>query len=77
MAAVLWEGARRSLLWYFANLSLVNVVYGSFATVIIVLLGMELAAGIVLLGAQVIAELEASERAGVPWHVDPRATPEG
>ena len=28
-AALLWEGVRYGLLWYFTNLSLVNVVYGS------------------------------------------------
>jgi len=38
--------------------SLVNVVYGSLATVVIVLLTLETAAIILLLGAQVIAELE-------------------
>ncbi len=57
-AAVLWELMRRLLVWYFVNLSVVNVVYGTFATVIIVLLSMEIAAVILLLGAQVIAEYE-------------------
>ena len=45
-------------MWYFANLSMMNVVYGSLATAIIVLLTLEVAALILLLGAQVIAELE-------------------
>ena len=57
-AACLWELTRRFLVWYFTNVSLVNVVYGSFATVVIVLLTLETAAIIVLIGAQVIAELE-------------------
>jgi YihY family inner membrane protein len=60
-AAVLWELMRRLLVWYFAQISVVNVVYGTFATVIIVLLTMEIAAVILLLGAQVIAEYERIE----------------
>jgi YihY family inner membrane protein len=57
-ATLLWEIVRHVLVWYFANLSMVNVVYGSLATTVIVLLTLEAAALIVLLGAQVIAELE-------------------
>jgi len=57
-AALLWEITRHILVWYFSTLSLVNVVYGAFATVIIILLSLEAAAIIVLLGAQVIAEYE-------------------
>ncbi len=57
-AALLWEITRHFLLWYFSTLSLVNVVYGTFATTIIALLSLEAAAVIVLLGAQVIAEYE-------------------
>lgn len=57
-AAVLWEITRHILVWYFSTLSLVNVVYGAFATAIIILLSLEAAAIIVLLGAQVIAEYE-------------------
>jgi membrane protein len=57
-ATLLWEIVRHVLVWYFANLSMVNVVYGSIATTVIVLLTLEAAALIVLLGAQVIAELE-------------------
>lgn len=67
-ATVLWEIVRYFVVWYFSNISLVNIVYGSLATVIIVLLTMEVAAVIVLLGAQVIAELERNEHAGVVWH---------
>ncbi|MDH5766159.1 MAG: YihY/virulence factor BrkB family protein [Gammaproteobacteria bacterium] len=57
-AALLWELTRHVLVWYFSTLSLVNVVYGTFATVIIILLSLEAAAIILLLGAQVIAEYE-------------------
>ncbi len=58
VAALLWEGGRYGLVWYFANLSLVNVVYGSLTGVVIALLTLEAASIIILLGAQVIAEYE-------------------
>jgi YihY family inner membrane protein len=57
-AALLWEGVRYGLIWYFANLSLVNVVYGSLGATIIALLTLEAGSIILLLGAQVIAEYE-------------------
>lgn len=57
-ATVLWEITRRVLTWYYSTLSLVNVIYGSFATAVVVLLSIEVAAIIILLGAQVIAEFE-------------------
>jgi YihY family inner membrane protein len=57
-AAFLWEITRHILVWYFSTLSLVNIIYGAFATVIIILLTLEAAAIILLLGAQVIAEYE-------------------
>ena len=57
-AAVLWEITRHILVWYFSTLPLVNIVYGTFATAIIILLSLEAAAIILLLGAQVIAEYE-------------------
>ena len=57
-ATVLWEIVRTILVWYLARLSMINVVYGSLATTVILLLSLELAAIIVLFGAQVIAELE-------------------
>ena len=57
-AAALWEVTRRLLVWYLGTLSQLSVVYGSLATTIIVLLSLELAATLVLLGAQVIAEYE-------------------
>ena len=57
-AGLLWEIIRHALAWYFDTLSQVSVVYGSFATVIIVLLSLDIAATLLLLGAQVIAEYE-------------------
>ena len=57
-ATILWEILRRVLVWYYSVLSMVNVIYGSFATAVVALLSIEAAAVILLLGAQVIAELE-------------------
>jgi YihY family inner membrane protein len=57
-ATVLWELTRHFLVWYFSNLSIVNLVYGTFAAAIMILLSLELAALILLFGAQVIAEYE-------------------
>jgi len=57
-AAVLWELTRHVLVWYFATLSQVNLVYGSLTTSIVVLLSLEIAATALLLGAQVISEYE-------------------
>ena len=57
-AALLWEVTRRVLLWYLATLSQISVVYGSLTTAIVVLLSLELAATVLLLGAQVISEYE-------------------
>jgi YihY family inner membrane protein len=58
VAAVLWEISRHLLVWYFKTLSLVNLIYGSLASAVVVLLSFEVAAVILLLGAQVIAEFE-------------------
>lgn len=57
-ATILWEIARHVLVWYYSALSMVNLIYGSFATAVVTLLTIEAAAIILLLGAQVIAELE-------------------
>ncbi|MEO8082049.1 MAG: YihY/virulence factor BrkB family protein [Caldimonas sp.] len=57
-AALLWELTRHVLVWYFATLSQVTVVYGSLTTAIVVLLSLEIAATLLLLGAQVISEYE-------------------
>jgi membrane protein len=57
-ATVLWEITRHVLVWYFGTLSQVSLVYGSLTTSIVVLLSLEIAATLLLLGAQVIAEYE-------------------
>ena len=57
-ATILWEITRRVLVWYYAVISMVNLIYGSFATVVVALLSIEAVSLILLLGAQVIAELE-------------------
>ncbi len=62
-AALLWEVSRRLLVWYFATLSQIGVVYGSLTTAIAVLLSLELGAALLLLGAQVISEYERLARA--------------
>ena len=61
-AGLLWELTRHVLVWYFSTLSQVRIVYGSLATAIVVLLSLEVAALVLLLGAQVIAEYERSDR---------------
>ena len=71
VAAVLWEGTRLIMMYYFLNISFVNVIYGSLATIIVLLISLEVGSIILLLGAQVIAELERSERAGMPWYSSP------
>lgn len=63
-AALLWEVTRRGLAFYFSTLSQVNVVYGSLTTAIVVLFSLEIAATLVLFGAQVIAQYERLERTG-------------
>jgi len=60
-AGLLWEVTRHALGWYFGTLSQVSRVYGSLTTAIIVLLSLEVAATLLLLGAQVIAEYESIE----------------
>ncbi|MEA2117856.1 YihY/virulence factor BrkB family protein [Halovibrio sp. HP20-50] len=75
VAALLWEGVRLLLVYYFANLSFVNAVYGSLAALIVLLISLEVGAIILLLGAQVIAELERNTRLGLPWHADPSQQP--
>ena len=68
-AALLWEITRHVLVWYFATLSQVGEVYGSLTTAIAVLLSLDLAATLLLLGAQVISEYERVDEA------DPDAPP--
>jgi YihY family inner membrane protein len=74
-AALLWEITRHVLVWYFATLSQVGVVYGSLTTAIAVLLSLEIAATLLLLGAQVISEYERIGKSGhaeqpKPWRTD-------
>jgi membrane protein len=57
-ATVLWEITRHVLVWYLTTLSQVTVVYGSLTTAIVVLLSLEVAATLLLFGAQVISEYE-------------------
>ncbi|MEN8170606.1 MAG: YihY/virulence factor BrkB family protein [Pseudomonadota bacterium] len=64
VATLLWELARHLLIWYFSTLSIVNLIYGSLATGIVALLSLEVAAMILLFGAQVIAEYENSFLSG-------------
>ncbi len=64
-------GVARFLVYFFTNLSMANVIYGSLATAVVTLLYLEIASIILLLGAQVIAELEASAAAGLPWYERP------
>jgi membrane protein len=57
-AGLLWELTRHVLVWYFSTLSQIKFVYGSLTTAIVVLLTLEIASLVLLLGAQVIAEYE-------------------
>ena len=57
-ATILWEITRRVLIWYYSAISMVNVIYGSIAITVVALLSVEVVVIILLLGAQVIAELE-------------------
>lgn len=75
-AAVLWEGVRHLLVRYFATMSSVNILYGSLAGIIIVLFTLEIAAIILLFGAQVIAEFHGNKVRGLPWWVDGEKEPE-
>ena len=70
-AAILWEITRHLLVAYYTNISIVNVLYGSMATIVIVLLTLEAVALILLLGAQVIADLQRNADGGILWHEDP------
>jgi membrane protein len=70
-ATFLWEITRHLLVAYYTHVSIVNILYGSMATIIIVLLTMEAVALILLLGAQVIADLQHRSDAGLPWHREP------
>jgi YihY family inner membrane protein len=62
VAAILWEITRRLLVWYYAAISMVNIIYGSISITVVALLSIEVVTIILLLGAQVIAELEHEKR---------------
>jgi YihY family inner membrane protein len=75
IAGILWEVIRHGLAWYFAKVSRLEVMYGSLTTAIVVLLSVEIAATLLLLGAQVIAEYEravegAGDRAPPPMRTE-------
>jgi len=70
IAGLLWELTRHLLVWYFSTLSQIRIVYGSLTTAIVVLLSLEIAAMVLLLGAQVIAEYERSGRGREPLRTD-------
>ena len=58
LATVLWEITRHLLGWYYATASQIQVVYGTLATAVGVLMSAELGAIVLLAGAQIIAEYE-------------------
>lgn len=55
-ATLLWEVIHYILIWYFTSLSNTSVVYGSLTTAVVALFSMEIAAALLLIGAQVISE---------------------
>ena len=61
-------------MWYFSTLSQIKVVYGSLTTAIVVLLSLEIAALVLLLGAQVIAEYERSAPGRIRGEPEPLRT---
>lgn len=76
-AALLWEISRHVLVWYFSTLSQIGTVYGSLTTSIAVLLSFELAATLLLLGAQVISEYERFAKEPFDAPVQPFTTDAG
>ena len=61
-ATVLWETMRHILAWYYTTMSQIQLVYGTLTTSVAVLLSVEIAALVLLVGAQVIAEYERVSR---------------
>ena len=57
-ATVLWEITRHGLTWYYTTVSQIQVVYGTLATAVGVMLSAEFGAIVLLAGAQVIASYE-------------------
>jgi len=60
-ATILWEIIRHVLVWFFTHLSRASVVYGSLTTAVVALFSLEIAATLLLFGAQVISEYERLE----------------
>jgi len=75
-AGLLWELTRHALVWYYSTISQIGVVYGSLTTAIAVLLSVEIAAIVLLLGAQVIAEYERLAREPIEQPPEPMRTNE-
>jgi len=73
-AGLLWEITRHLLVWWFSTLSQIKIVYGSLTTAIVVLLSLEIAATLVLLGAQVISEFERIDHPEAPEAAKPIRT---
>ncbi|MBL0149129.1 MAG: YihY/virulence factor BrkB family protein [Ideonella sp.] len=76
-ATLLWELSRHVLLWYFRTLSQISTVYGSLTTAITILLSLELAATLLLMGAQVISEYERIGTGGLDAPPQPFTTEPG
>ncbi|HAY26663.1 MAG TPA: ribonuclease R, partial [Candidatus Accumulibacter sp.] len=57
-ATLIWEVIRHLLVWFFTTLSKASVVYGPLATAVVAMFSMEIAATLLLFGAQLIAEYE-------------------
>ncbi len=66
LATVLWEITRHLLGWYYATASQIQVVYGTLATAVGVLMSAELGSIVLLVGAQIIAEYERIGRESRP-----------
>jgi YihY family inner membrane protein len=73
-AALLWELTRHVIAWYYTTMSQIQVVYGSLTTSIAVLLSVEIAGIVLLLGAQVIAEYERIEHEQIDADAKPMRT---
>jgi uncharacterized BrkB/YihY/UPF0761 family membrane protein len=73
-AGLLWELTRHALVWYYSTISQIGVVYGSLTTAIAVLLSVEIAAILLLFGAQVIAEYERIAREPLDRPPEPMRT---
>lgn len=70
LVVILWEIVRHILVWYFSTLSMINLIYGSLATTIVALVFLEMAAIILLFGAQVIAEYERLDKSELQANKD-------